>query len=192
MAAARSAAGGWPRLGGDYQHRGQAAGAREGRRPLRFRLQRPRRHGAHGRGLGGGAARAGPDPCFLQELVQRPAMGGHLQRPVRLDLVASGCAAGGGRRHHRQPYRLADQPRCVDSTLEAVADDLLVGDEQPLAHQLPRRPGRPHRVPVCHPSPQRLRGGRRGEVRRRLLAAADRSPGVRSGVLEAAPRVVLG
>ena len=53
-----------------------------------------------------------------------------------------------------------------------------MGDEQPLAHQLPRRAGRPHRVPLCHPPPQRLCAGRRGQVRRRLLAAADRGPGV--------------
>ncbi len=92
--------GGRPRLGGDHQHRGQAAGAGQGRRPLRLRLQRAGRHGAHGRGLGGGAARAGPDPGGVQELVQRAAVGGHLERPVRRDMVAGGCAAGGGRRHH--------------------------------------------------------------------------------------------
>ena len=55
----------------------------------------------HGRGLGGGAARAGPDPGLVQELVQRAAVGGHLQRPVRRHLVAGGRAAGGGGRHHR-------------------------------------------------------------------------------------------
>ena len=36
--------------------------------------------------------------------------------------------------------------------LRAVADHLLLGDEQPLAHQLPRRAGRPDRVPLRHPS----------------------------------------
>ena len=34
---------------------------------------------------------------------------------------------------------------------------------------------------LCHPPAQRLCGGGRGEVRRRLLAAADRGPGVGSG-----------
>ena len=69
--------------------------------------------------------------------------------PVDAPLVEVGGITG-------QPDRLADQPRRLDSAPAAVADDLLVGDEQPLAHQLPRRAGRPHRVPLCHPPPQRL------------------------------------
>ena len=44
-----------------------------------FGFNVPERHRAHGRGLGGGAARAGPDPGLVQELVQRAALGGHFQ-----------------------------------------------------------------------------------------------------------------
>ena len=39
-------------------------------------------------------------------------------------------------------------PERLDSAPRALADHLLVGDEQPLAHQLSRRPGRPHRLPL--------------------------------------------
>ena len=47
---------------------------------------------AHGCRLGRRAARAGPDPGLVQELVQRAAVGGHLQRPLRRHLVAGGRA----------------------------------------------------------------------------------------------------
>ena len=64
-----------------------------------------------------------------------------------------------GRRHHGQPDRLADRPRVWIQHLEPSQTHLLVGDEQSLAHQLPRRAGRPHRVPLL-PS-ARTRASRR-------------------------------
>ncbi len=113
---ARSARRGRPRLRGDHQHRGQAPDPRQGRHPLRLRLQRARTARVR-MDVGWAAVRPEldqiPASCKNWFSVQRWVdisndRFGVTWSPVDAPLVR-------GRRHHGQPDRLADQPRCLDS-----------------------------------------------------------------------------
>ena len=86
-------------------HVDRKAGAREGRRPLRVRFQRARRHGAHGNALGRGPAERRPDARRVPQLVHGAALGRRVQRRLRRHLGAVRRAAGGNRRDDGQPAR---------------------------------------------------------------------------------------
>ena len=98
---------------------------------------------------------------------------------LRRHLADARRAAGRGRRHHRQPDRLAVRPARLAGQHRAVADDLLLGHEQSLAHELPRRAGGPHRVPLLHLAARRVLRRRRDPARPGVQPAARRPAGAR-------------
>ena len=67
---------------------------------------------------------------------------------LRRHLGDPGCASGAGRRPDREPAQLAVQSGCVAQAGRPDAEALLLGDEQPLGHELPCLPGRASRFPL--------------------------------------------
>ena len=165
------ASGGGPALGRDQQRRGQAAAGGQRRHPLRLRFRCSARPHPPGHPLGRDGTGKRPMAASQPQLVRPAALARHLQRLAGRHLVLARHAAGRVRRHDGQHRHRLGRPRPLAPQARTQFHHLLLGDEQPLAHQLPLDPGRSGHLPLPHFPARHVRRRRGQPLRHGAIAA---------------------